>query len=234
MGLRLLGFPWAGLRGDAVLSWLARIDLDRDRLKTLKILDSYDWHQRLWDCFPGAPEHKRDFVTRIDLLEGAVRAWLLSERKPLCPEWCPAEAFVAKEIAPGFLSHKHYAFDLRANPTKVVIQRSPDGSPMRKNNGKRTVGKRVPLVSHEDLKSWIDRKAAEAGFRISAARPLEIGPMVEHHFRAKGNRGYHGGVQFRGILEVTDPVKFSEAYFKGIGTAKAFGFGLLLLSPVQP
>jgi len=58
--------------------------------------------------------------------------------------------------------------------------------------------------------------------------------MVEHHFRERENRGYHGGVQFRGILEVTDPARFSQAYFKGIGSAKGFGFGLLLLSPVQP
>lgn len=234
MGLRLLGFPWAGLRGRAVLSWLARLELDTDLLKRLKILDTYDWHKRLWHCFPNAPEQKRDFLTRIDLLEGAVRAWLLSEREPLRPEWCPAEAFVAKEIAPGFLLHKHYAFDLRANPTKVLIQRGPDGSPMRRKNGKSSLGKRVPLISREDLKGWIDRKAAEAGFRISEARPLEIGPMVEHHFRERENRGYHGGVQFRGILEVTDPARFSQAYFKGIGSAKGFGFGLLLLSPVQP
>ncbi len=216
------------------MSWLARIELDTDLLKRLEILDSYDWHQRLWDCFPSAPDQKRDFLTRIDLLEGAIRAWLLSERKPLRPEWCPSDAFVAKEISPGFLSHKHYAFDLRANPTKVLIQRSPDGSPIRKSNGKRTLGKRIPLVSPDDLKTWIDRKAAESGFRISEARPLEIGPMVEHHFRAKGNRGYHGGVQFRGVLEVTEPAKFAQAHLKGVGTAKAFGFGLLLLSPVQP
>jgi CRISPR system Cascade subunit CasE len=216
------------------LSWLARLELDTDLLKRLKILDIYDWHKRLWHCFPNAPEQKRDFLTRIDLLEGKVRAWLLSEREPLRPEWCPAEAFVAKEIAPGFLSHKHYAFDLRANPTKVLIQRGPDGSPMRRKNRKSTLGKRVPLISHEDLKVWIDRKATEAGFRISEAEPLEIGPMVEHHFRERENRGYHGGVQFRGILEVTDTARFSHAYFKGIGSAKGFGFGLLLLSPVQP
>ena len=57
--------------------------------------------------------------------------------------------------------------------------------------------------------------------------------MVEHHFHKKENRGYHGGVQFRGVLEVTDPVKFAQAHSKGIGSAKAFGFGLLLLAPVQ-
>jgi CRISPR system Cascade subunit CasE len=215
------------------LSWLARIELDADVVGRLRIHDSYDWHQRLWDCFPGTPDLRRAFLTRVDLLDGSFRVWLLTEHEPTCPAWCPHDAFFIKDIAPGFLSHKHYAFDLRANPTKAVLQRGSDGSPKLKANGRWASGKRVPLVHHEDLRSWIDRKAADAGFRISEAKPLDIGPMVEHHFHKKENRGYHGGVQFRGVLEVTDPVKFAQAHSKGIGSAKAFGFGLLLLAPVQ-
>jgi CRISPR system Cascade subunit CasE len=216
------------------LSWLARIELDTAALERLEILDSYDWHQRLWTCVPDAPKSDRDFLTRIDLLDGAARAWMLTVRRPVCPAWCPTEAFSARELAPGFLSHKRYAFDLRANATKALVQRTADGSPQRKANGKRASGKRVPLVDPVDLRSWLDRKAADAGFRIADAKPLEIGPMVESHFRKKGTGGSHGGVQFRGVLEVTDPTKFAQAYSKGIGPAKAFGFGLLLLAPVHP
>jgi CRISPR system Cascade subunit CasE len=57
--------------------------------------------------------------------------------------------------------------------------------------------------------------------------------MVESHFRKKNQAGYHGGVQFRGILEVTDQDHFTETYYYGIGSAKAFGFGLLLLAPIE-
>jgi len=215
------------------MSWLLRIDMDAEDVGRQRILDSYDWHQRLWECFPGLPEESRSFLTRIDFLEGAVRAWLLSEQKPSKPLWCPEGAFALREIAPGFLSHRSYAFDLRVNPTKALVQRNPDGTPKLKNNGKRASGKRVPLIDPMDLHAWIERKGTESGFRISEAKPLEIGPTVGYHFRKKEHVGVHGGVQFRGILEVTDPVKFSQAHTKGIGTAKAFGFGLLLLSPVQ-
>jgi len=215
------------------MSWLLRIEMAAEDVGRLRILDSYDWHQRLWECFPGLPEEQRSFLTRIDFLEGAVQAWLLSERKPAKPGWCPEDDFAMREISPGFLSHRHYAFDLRVNPTTALVQRNPDGTPKLKANGKRTSGKRVPLVDPVDLRAWIDRKGVECGFRIAAARPLEIGPTVGHHFRKKAHAGVHGGVQFRGILEVTEPVEFSRAHSKGIGTAKAFGFGLLLLSPVQ-
>jgi len=32
---------------------------------------------------------------------------------------------------------------------------------------------------------------------------------------------------------VTDPTKFCETFRHGIGSAKAFGFGLLLIAPVS-
>ena len=52
-------------------------------------------------------------------------------------------------------------------------------------------------------------------------------------FRQKEHSAYHGGVQFRGVLEVTDREHFIQTYQAGIGGAKGFGFGLLLLSPVN-
>lgn len=215
------------------MSWLVRIELEAEAAQRVGLLDSYDWHQRLWECFPDSPAQERDFLTRIDLLEGAVRAWMLAEREPVRPAWCPSGNFQVRKVASSFLSHSHYAFDLRVNPTKSLVQREADGSPKRKATGKRSSGKRVPLVAKEELRAWIDRKAFESGFRISEAKPLEIGPTVDFWFRKKGMPGVHGGVQYRGILEVTDPVKFSTAWKSGIGSAKAFGFGLLLLSPVQ-
>jgi len=217
----------------AVVTWLARVELDTADLERLRIADSYGWHQRLWDCFPGDPEHARDFLSRVDLLDGAVRAWLLSDREPVRPVWCPEEAFSLRRVSPSFLAHRRYAFDVRVNPTKALVQREVDGAPLLRPNGKRASGKRVPLVSPKDLRSWIDRKGAIGGFCISDIKPLEIGPMAEVHFRKKGVSGYHGGVQFRGVLEVTDPIQFAETYRQGIGSAKAFGFGLLLLAPLH-
>ncbi|MDP2877588.1 MAG: type I-E CRISPR-associated protein Cas6/Cse3/CasE [Holophaga sp.] len=215
------------------MTWLARVELDTDDLERLRFNDSYAWHQRLWDCFPGDPEHARDFLCRVDVLDGAIRAWLLSDREPICPEWCPKGAFFARPIAPSFLSHRRYAFDVRVNPTKALVQRKADGSPRLRPNGKRASGKRIPLVDQQELRAWIDRKGTQEGFCISDIKPLEIGPMAEVHFRKKGTAGYHGGVRFRGVLEVTDSVKFAETYRKGIGSAKAFGFGLLLLAPLH-
>ena len=207
------------------MTWLARLDVTARIAREEKIADSYSWHKRLWDCYPGNDDSKRDFLTRIDPAEGYFRAWILGKNKPVVPEWCPAECFAAKEVVPSFLSHRIYAFDLRANPTKCLVQRN-------KNGERKRQGKRIALIDPADLKNWLDRKAMLGGFSISDSKPLDIGPVVENYFRKKGHTGYHTGVQFRGILNVTDSEAFHKTYISGIGSAKGFGFGLLLLYPV--
>jgi CRISPR system Cascade subunit CasE len=226
------------------MSWLARLDVDVEAAYAEGISDSYAWHKRLWECYPGAPDAKRDFLTRIDQLEGIFRLWVMAKRKPVRPQWCPPDGFTLKEIAASFLSHRYYAFDLRANPTKCIVDRGPNGETLVRPNGKRTHGKRVPLVKPEELRAWLIHKGkvrcrdqdtgldVPGGFRIVEEKPLEISPLAESHFRKKGQTGYHGGVQFRGILELTDPERFIETYQSGIGSAKSFGFGLFLLAPI--
>lgn len=227
------------------MNWLARLDINAETARAERIFDSYSWHKKIWDCFPGMPDAERTFLTRIDPLEGAFRVWVLAAEKPVCPTWCPEEQFSLKELSPSFLSHRYYAFDLRTNPTKALVQRDEQGQPLLTAAGKRKRGKRVPLVKQDELKEWLVRKGlvrcrdmetkqeVPGGFRIIEEHPLEISPMVESHFRKKEQSAFHGGVQFRGILEVTDQKHFMQTYQAGIGSAKGFGFGLLLLAPVN-
>jgi CRISPR system Cascade subunit CasE len=229
------------------MSWFARFDVDIKTVHIAGITDSYTWHKKLWECYPRDPAAKRDFLTRIDQLEGAFRVWMLSKKEPARPEWCPPDCFTLKKVASSFLTHKHYAFDLRTNPVKTIVQRGPNGETLLQPNGKRKHGKRIPIVRCEELCAWLTRKGqvrcrdkntgknVPGGFRIveGSRHPLEITPMIESHFRKKGQAAYHGGVQFRGILEVTDQNHFIETYYAGIGSAKAFGFGLLLLAPIE-
>lgn len=227
------------------MNWLVRLQIDTETAHAEGIFDSYAWHKKLWECFPNVPDAQRDFLTRIDSLEGAFRLWILSGRKPVCPGWCPAENFALKQIAESFLEHRYYAFDLRANPVKALVQKDENGRPLLRENGKRRRGKRVPIVKQEELRGWLIRKGeircrniatgqdVPGGFRIVEEKPLEISPMQENHFRKKGQSAFHGGVQFRGILEVTNRQSFIETYKEGIGSAKGFGFGLLLLAPIN-
>lgn len=227
------------------MNWLTRLEVDTEIACREKVFDGYAWHKKLWECFPDRLDARRDFMTRIDPLEGAFRLWILSKEKPTCPTWCDVEDFSSKEISSSFLSHPYYVFDLKANPVKALIQHDKDGQPLRLANGKRKRGKRVPLVKPDELRAWLVRKGnvrcqdqeteqeVPGGFRLVEERPLEISPMVESHFRKKGQSAYHGGVQFRGTLEVTNREDFIKTYQQGIGSAKGFGFGMLLLAPIN-
>lgn len=226
------------------MTWLARMEVDACVARMSGMVDSYAWHKKLWDCYPDAPASKRDFLTRIDFFESMFRIWMLGPRKPVRPEWCPPEGFTVKEIAPTFFSHRFYAFDLKANPIKTIVQRGSNGETLFGTDGKRKHGKRVPLVKPDELRDWLNRKRETrcldsdgrripSGFRVLENKPFEISPVTESHFRKKGISGCHGGVQFRGTLEVTDPEHFMKTYCSGVGSAKGFGFGLMLLAPVK-
>jgi len=234
------------------MSWLARLEVDAEIVHEEGISDDvYAWHKMLWQCYPGEPERTRvdiGFLTRIDQLEGAYRFWVMAKQKPERPHWCTAESFKINEISPSFLSHRYYAFDLRANPVKALVQHGPDGKPALQPNGKWKRGKRVPLVKEDELKAWLAQKGQvravvcrkgekkieiPGGFKIVEEKPLEISRLAINHFRKKEQTAYHGGIQFRGVLEVTDTARFTESYFAGIGGAKGFGFGLLLLAPTK-
>jgi len=237
------------------MSWLARLEVDAETARAEGIWDNYVWHKRLWeDCIPKDPDAGRDFLSRIDQMEELYRLWILAKRKPVRPRWCLPENFSVKEIALSFLRYRYYAFDLRANPVKTVARYGPDGKKLLRPDGRLRQGKRIPLVKEDELRDWLVKKArvrcraedsggilvdVPGGFRILEEKPLEIRPMAEVYFRKQNKKSnieeaaYHGGVQFRGTLEVTDCERFIETYQSGIGSAKGFGFGLLLLAPIK-
>ena len=43
------------------MSWLACMEIDAETAFASGVLDSYDWHQRLWHCFPGEPQSEAGF-----------------------------------------------------------------------------------------------------------------------------------------------------------------------------
>jgi len=194
-------------------------------VRLLKIRDSYDWHQRVWEAFAGRDGEKRDFLIRVDRKEEAYRVLILSPSTPKKPDWCPTDCFGTKIIPDDYFHHERYRFSLLANPTKKMRVDNPDGT--RKKNGRR-----VPLTRREDLIDWLQRKAEAGGFSVNA-ESLRTIPRGREFFHKPGAHGTHTAVEFQGELSVREPAQFRATVAAGIGTAKAFGFGLLALSPLS-
>lgn len=116
-------------------------------------------------------------------------------------------------------------FLLLANPTrrsKHHMPERPDG---------REIGKRIGLEREEEQRLWLERKGEAGGFRPV---DFEVRPRGQSIFRRGQNRPglqTHLGVEFEGLLEVVDPRLFSGTLVDGIGSGKAFGFGLLSIAP---
>ncbi len=210
------------------MSFLTQAFLDFETSARRKLHDVYDWHQLVWRAFPGRDGEPRDFLTRLDCREreGHFRLLIVSPLAPVRPDNWPQgnEAWQSREIKPAYFERHVYRFQLRANPTKKVTALGPDGQP-KKNS------RRVPLVKREDLVDWLKRKGEAGGFTV-AEDSLRVLAGGRETFTRQGMRGTHSSVDFEGVLTVADKARFCEAFAKGIGSAKAFGFGLLVIAPM--
>jgi CRISPR system Cascade subunit CasE len=184
------------------------------------------WHQAVWKAFPNQ-EH-RSFLTRLDPHPGGYQLLIASLTQPTPPPWCThqRDTWQTRTIPEGYFQHTRYGFQLAANPTRKVPVLLPDGS-------KKPNGKRVPLRAREELEAWIQRKGEQHGFRVNAAALQILNQGPQWSFKLD-HACTHSMVEFRGVLEVTDSRQFLNAFIHGIGSAKAFGFGLLLVKPLQP
>ena len=197
-----------------------------DAVRLLHIRDTYDWHQRVWQAFGGRETRDRDFLIRVDRKEEAYRVLILSSSAPAKPNWCPTDCFGTKVIPDDFFAHPRYRFSLLANPTRKLRVDNFDGS--RKKNGRR-----VPLSKREDLVAWLERKAAAGGFTVNLDSLRTIPRGREFFHKDSTTRGAHAAIEFCGELTVADTGQFRATIADGIGSAKAFGFGLLVLKPIS-
>lgn len=209
------------------MSWLARALIDHELAARLRLTDTYAWHRATWKAFPDLDGTTRPFLSRLDENSGGFQLLLLSrEQRPVRPTWCPETNWSIKKVGDEFLRHRHYRFDLHANPTRKVKKLDSNGLPTKN-------GRRESLNEGETQIGWLQRKARDSGFALLDAPALTIESRRDHVFRKQNCWGLHTGVRFQGALEVTDPARFHEAFYLGIGSAKGFGFGLLQLRPIQ-
>lgn len=217
---------------------LVKIKIGYEQLARLKIVDNYSWHEKAWAIFEHHTELKErrlksekdkgptPFLSRLTQKTEHVELIILSKFKPLKPDWCEGGQWQTITIDERFLSHDFYFFDLYANPTKSV--KKPDV-----NGGYTKNGKRLTIMDNPGQLTWLRRKGIDYGFQLLDEFPLRIEKPVDHPFKRKGERGMHIGVRFQGMLKVVKHDLFKKAVSEGIGSAKGFGFGMLLVKPTQ-
>ena len=206
------------------MTWMTRFMVDLPCLHASRLSDCYTWHKAIWQCFPNRPDADRDFLFRLDEVPTGVLVHVLSPYEPQRPEFCAAEHWQIKVVPPHFLEHEHYRFDVVCNPGRKVKAFTSDGQ--RKKNSRREA-----ILKPDEQRAWLARQAEQNGFEVMP--DVRIDPSNSHPFRKNQQSGTHIGVRFSGVLRVIQREDFCRAYHKGLGSARGFGFGMLLLCPVH-
>jgi len=232
-------------------------DPDRPRPGRLWLRNLYHVHQRLCMAFPSASRISDDadflqpfkpedfgrepvhvargscagFLFRIDpqpggrvviLMQSAVKPdWDYAFRNARYLLAAPPQV---KAFAPRFAHGQRLRFRLAANPTRKIDTKSgPDG---RRRNGQRV------SVPPDQFHEWLARRAEPAGFAIDKDSTTVQPGYIYVNKAQNGNGQRLRSVRYDGVLKVTDPTRFQETLVRGIGPAKAFGFGLLSVAPL--
>jgi CRISPR system Cascade subunit CasE len=238
------------------MKYFSRIELDeghagaREAVAQAFAGGAYGDHQLLWRFFPATDGHTRDFLFRRFEPQGGRRQALyycVADRPAVAPH--PAWRVASREYAPSVGEGDRLLFDLRVNPTQAHKREGRSRRDDVVMHAKKRIlagrglarwadlpqGDRPPLyeLADEAVREWLGADAAPGfaaryGFRIG--HTLRVDAYRQHRIPRNGQAPIAlSTVDLSGDLIVTDAGRFARALLSGVGRAKAFGCGLLLV-----
>jgi CRISPR system Cascade subunit CasE len=217
---------------------------ERDAAHT-QLDGTYAQHQWLWRFFPGNPDARRDFLFRRSEHRGMARYHMVSVRQPVSPD--SAWTVQSRAYAPCIAPQTRLQFELRANP---VVRTRRDGKACRDDV---VMAEKKRLLKARGLNRWADwgdadrpalydlvttacsvwlRRCGERAGFVLDEDTLRVDAYQNHVEKTQlpnEQRLRFSSVDFAGVLTVTDSGRLHHALTHGIGPAKAFGCGLLLV-----
>ncbi|MCX6696527.1 MAG: type I-E CRISPR-associated protein Cas6/Cse3/CasE [Methanoregula sp.] len=221
---------------------ISRVRLQPDAAEKKEFWESvdsaYHIHSLVWDLFADAPGRKRDFIYRQDMVHGLPAFFCVSDRAPIDRKgiW----RVESKPYAPVVKKDQIFSFVLRANPirTKRDNEHKQHRHDVVMEAKTRLKEKPGVLLREADIVQqagfvWLAQKGEANGFSIRS-EDIRTDGYLQHRF--KKTRGDHeiriSTLDFTGLLMVTDPDQFVQALFTGIGPAKGFGCGMMMIKRV--
>jgi len=200
----------------------------------------YADHQWLWRWFPTEQGAPRDFMFKRREADGIPRYYVVSRRAPA--DQLGAWRAQTRDYAPSLQQGERLHFELRANPT---VRHGRDGKSKRHDvvmeAKKKMLAERgltrwadwvqdekpsLQTLAHAACSAWLQRKAAACGFL------LDVDTLVVEAYAQQQERDRalcFSTVDLSGQMTVTEPQALLATLMGGIGSAKGFGCGLLLV-----
>jgi CRISPR system Cascade subunit CasE len=199
----------------------------------------YGQHQWIWKFFreEGDPALRkdRDFIFRAHAAGELPRYYVVSARAPVAfsNDW----EVQSRAYEPQPPAGQRLSFVLCANP--VVSKKDGQGKSRRHDvvmQAKKDKQAGPQLSTAELVRqtclAWLQARAAKAGFELVGAT-VDAYQQQKARKRDGANDIAFSSVEFSGELLVTDPQLFRQTLLHGLGHAKAFGCGLLLVKKVS-
>jgi len=216
--------------------YISKIVLNENSLFKEVFASGYSLHQAVWDLFADSPDRDRDFLYRLDVVGKMPLVYAVSERKPQDSKgiW----SIEIKEYSPRIKAGIRLGFTVRVNPIRKKNGKRHDvvmdaKYKMRAKNSGQIERKLQQEIITEACSKWFEERAVNNGFKL-IRNDIPI-------FRVDGyqqiqfckNRGgetvKYSTVDITGMLEVLEESSFTDVLFNGIGPAKGFGCGLILV-----
>ncbi len=220
--------------------------------------EHYAEHQCLWKFFPGSADQTRDFIFRRHDLDQIPRFYVVSQRRPTA--FSEAWQVQSRVYDPQLQEGQRLSFQFRANP--VISKKNGAGKSQRHDVvmqakkqllAEHGLSKEAKWADWKEENSkpvlyelvqkhcaeWLDGVAKRNGFEIALTDAVEPQHKLQVDAYEQSNAGKRdhnirfSTVDFSGELIVTNPDLFHLALLKGIGHAKAFGCGLLLVRRLE-
>jgi CRISPR system Cascade subunit CasE len=213
-------------------------DLGWSQMEKLTRLDPYGQHQAVWQLFDLPADAARTgsaFLFRHEWHGDLPVFYILSCNPPQDREglW----DIQSKPYTPQLEEGDRLHFKLRVNPVVTRNGRRHDvvmDAKQRLRWKELGFDERPPLntLAYEAGTAWLVGRAEKHGFAVAPANLLVDGyrPHAVHHRGRTPIR--FSTLDFSGVLTVADPETFLDTLYRGIGHAKGFGCGLLLVKRV--
>ena len=177
--------------------------------------DRHELHRTVLSAFPKQISADERVLFRLEIDRRRPCAIVLIQSQTL-PNWGTSR----RPNEPGYL--------LQPPETRAIQPQIKDGMcllfRLQSNPTVKWDGKRHAIFDDDRLIEWLRRKGEAHGFAVDPRHVRIVKPGKAYGKR--GRQTWHV-VQFDGLLEVVGAEAFASALRDGIGSAKAFGCGLL-------
>ncbi|AKB19755.1 type I-E CRISPR-associated protein Cas6/Cse3/CasE [Methanosarcina sp. WWM596] len=225
--------------------------------------DIYKVHRVIWSFFANAPDKQRDFLYRQDEKNGFPLFYIVSEQEPDAnidlwqiesKEYKPLLSVGQKLIFSLRANPIVTRWNEKGEHKRHDIVMDAKNK-MKKEGVPKDERLKIPEIVQEEGFEWLRKKGISNGFDVEKGQVISTGYRCNRFYKPKGkNNGFEGKydeserkylepkrkhsvnistIDFSGVLTVTDPECLTNVLYKGIGPAKSFGCGLMLIRPVR-